>query len=169
MDFLTITPSSSWKRSTVGPPDEWSMELSETDLETLSVSSDKIIENIQCTNDLEIPLEIIDIETSVLKTSSLYIKMNEIFRNKILNGRGFLFIKRFPVQSWGQQKSAVSFLIFSKLLGQLRLQNKLGHVLGHVADLGLRSDDPNVRLYQTCERQTFHTGKFQPISIIFAH
>lgn len=166
MDFLTFTPSSSWKRSTVGLPNEWSMELSDIDLETLSRSSDKVIENFQCSNVLEIPLEIIDTEITVLKTSSLYIKINEILRSKIINGQGFLFIKQIPVQSWGQQKSAVSFLLFSKLLGQLRLQNKLGHVLGHVADLGLRSDDPNVRLYQTCERQTFHTDSCDVVALL---
>ena len=42
-------------------------------------------------------------------------------------------------------------------MGVPRSQNGKGHVLGHVCDLGLSSDDPNVRIYQTTERQNYHT------------
>ena len=166
MDFLSFSPCSSWRRSTVGPPDEWTLQLSYSDLQNLSISADAILEKFQTQNDFEIPLEFIDTEISKLKLSSLYTKINQICQNSILFGRGFLFVKRIPVQSWGQRKSAVSFLLFSKLLGQLRLQNKLGHVLGHVADLGLKSDDPNVRLYQTSERQTFHTDSCDVVALL---
>ena len=166
MDFLSFSPCSSWRRSTVGPPDEWTLQLSYSDLQNLSISADAILEKFQTQNDIEIPLEFIDTEISKLKLSSLYTKINQICQNSILFGRGFLFVKRIPVQSWGQRKSAVSFLLFSKLLGQLRLQNKLGHVLGHVADLGLKSDDPNVRLYQTSERQTFHTDSCDVVALL---
>ena len=41
-------------------------------------------------------------------------------------------------------------------LGKPWAQNAKGHVLGHVKDMGLSSADPNVRIYQTAERQTFH-------------
>ncbi len=34
-----------------------------------------------------------------------------------------------------------------------------GHLLGHVTDLGLTGADPSVRIYQTAERQTFHTDR----------
>ena len=55
---------------------------------------------------------------------------------------------------------------FLTLFEASRLQNKLGHVLGHVAYLGLKSVDPNVRLYQTSERQTFHTDSCDVVALL---
>jgi alpha-ketoglutarate-dependent taurine dioxygenase len=39
-------------------------------------------------------------------------------------------------------------------------------VLGHVRDLGLASRDPSVRLYQTSERQTFHTDSCDIVGLL---
>jgi len=39
-------------------------------------------------------------------------------------------------------------------------------VLGHVRDLGLSSRDPHVRLYQTHERQTFHTDSADVVGLL---
>jgi hypothetical protein len=50
--------------------------------------------------------------------------------------------------------------------GAARTQNAQGHLLGHVRDLGLRSDDPNVRIYQTAERQTFHTDSCDIVGLL---
>jgi hypothetical protein len=50
-------------------------------------------------------------------------------------------------------------------VGSARSQNKHGHLLGHVRDLGLRSDDPSVRIYQTSERQTFHTDSCDIVAL----
>ena len=41
-----------------------------------------------------------------------------------------------------------------------------GHVLGHVQDLGLDAADPNVRIYQTRERQTFHTDSCDVVALL---
>jgi len=39
-------------------------------------------------------------------------------------------------------------------------------VLGHVRDVGLSSADPNVRIYQTHERQTFHTDSADVVGLL---
>ena len=39
-------------------------------------------------------------------------------------------------------------------------------MLGHVQDLGLASNDPNVRIYQTHERQTFHTDSCDIVGLL---
>ena len=51
-------------------------------------------------------------------------------------------------------------------LGNARMQNAQGHILGHVRDLNLRSDDPKVRIYQTSERQTFHTDSADVVALL---
>jgi len=39
-------------------------------------------------------------------------------------------------------------------------------VLGHVQDLGLDVHDPNVRIYQTNERQTYHTDSCDIVGLL---
>jgi hypothetical protein len=67
---------------------------------------------------------------------------------EVLEGRGFVLLRGLPVERWGQRFSAVAFLGLGLHLGNLRPQNKDGHLLGHVKDMGLTSQDPNVRIYQ---------------------
>ncbi|XXX47508.1 hypothetical protein WME76_06960 [Sorangium sp. So ce119] len=62
--------------------------------------------------------------------------------------------------------AAIAFLGIGSHLGSARSQNARGHVLGHVKDLGLSSQDPSVRIYQTRERQTFHTDSCDVVALL---
>jgi hypothetical protein len=87
-------------------------------------------------------------------------------RAEVLDGRGFALLRGLPVQRWGRRLSAVAFMLVGACLGAARPQNAQGHVLGHVRDMGLRSDDPAVRIYQTRERQTFHTDSCDIVGLL---
>jgi TfdA family taurine catabolism dioxygenase TauD len=89
--------------------------------------------------------------------------------DEVMNGRGFVLIKRLPVERWTRQQVAIAFLIIGSQLGALRMQNAQGHLLGHVKDLGKSSDDPNTRIYQTRERQTFHTDSCDVVALLCLH
>ena len=84
----------------------------------------------------------------------------------MLNGRGFLLLRGLPVERWTMRESATAFYGLGAHLGSARSQNGKGHVLGHVKDLGLASNDPNVRIYQTHERQTFHTDSCDIVGLL---
>jgi hypothetical protein len=86
--------------------------------------------------------------------------------DEVLNGRGFVLIKRLPIERWTRRQAAIAFLIIGAQLGKLRMQNAEGHLLGHVRDLGRSSDDPNTRIYQTRERQTFHTDSCDVVGLL---
>lgn len=90
-------------------------------------------------------------------------------RSELMNGRGFGLLRGIPVESWGIEKSAAAFMGIGAHVGQLRSQNAMGHVLGHVRDLGRRSADPSVRVYQTSERQTFHADSADVVGLICLH
>ena len=90
-------------------------------------------------------------------------------RDEVLNGRGFVLIKGLPVEDWSRRELALAFLIIGAQLGALRMQNAAGHLLGHVRDLGRSSDDPNTRIYQTRERQTFHTDSCDVVGLLCLH
>lgn len=86
--------------------------------------------------------------------------------DEVLNGRGFLMIRGLPVGRWSMQESATAFFGLGAHLGSARSQNGKGHVLGHVQDLGLDVNDPNVRIYQTHERQTYHTDSCDIVGLL---
>ena len=84
----------------------------------------------------------------------------------VLNGRGFLLLRGLPVERWSMREAATAFFGLGAHLGSARSQNGKGHVLGHVQDLGLDVHDPNVRIYQTNERQTYHTDSCDIVGLL---
>ncbi len=86
--------------------------------------------------------------------------------HELLEGRGFALLRGIPVQAWGRRQAAVAFMVLGAHLGRARPQNALGHLLGHVRDVGLESSDPHVRIYQTSERQTFHTDSCDVVALL---
>ena len=85
---------------------------------------------------------------------------------EVLEGRGFALVRGLPVERWGRRLAALAFLGLGLHWGRLRLQNREGHLLGHVKDLGLTSQDPNVRIYQTRERQNYHTDSCDVVALL---
>ena len=88
-------------------------------------------------------------------------------RNEILDGKGFILFKGFPVQAWGNHKSAVAYMGLGTYLGYFVSQNGMGHVLGHVKDVGA---DPTqidkVRIYRTTARQYFHADDCDIVGLL---
>jgi hypothetical protein len=89
--------------------------------------------------------------------------------DEVLEGRGFVLLRGLPVERWGRHLSATAFLGLGLHWGNLRPQNRYGHLLGHVKDLGLSSQDPNVRIYQTRERQNYHTDSCDVVALLCLH
>ena len=53
-------------------------------------------------------------------------------RNELINGKGFILFKGIPVEEWGLEKCAVSYMGLGSYFGYFVSQNGRGHVLGHV-------------------------------------
>ena len=90
----------------------------------------------------------------------------ERLRDEVLNGRGFVLIRGLPVENRPIETGAAAYWGIGTYFGSARSQNASGHVLGHVRDLGLSSKDPNVRIYQTTERQNFHTDSCDIVALL---
>jgi hypothetical protein len=114
-------------------------------------------------------VEVDEIEKAIKENGELLPTVGPRLRgvlDEVLNGRGFVVIKGLPVERWTRGEVALAFLIIGAKLGALRMQNAEGHLLGHVKDLGRSSDDPNTRIYQTRERQTFHTDSCDVVGLL---
>ncbi|WVW83551.1 hypothetical protein I302_105572 [Kwoniella bestiolae CBS 10118] len=88
-------------------------------------------------------------------------------REKLINGIGFTLIQGLPVTDWAIHKSASICLAIGTVLGVTVSQNRKGHILGHVKDLG---NDPTqihkVRIYSTAARQFFHTDAADIVGLL---
>jgi hypothetical protein len=87
-------------------------------------------------------------------------------RDELLHGRGFSLVRGLPVDRWNRRDAALAFMGLGAHVGRARSQNAAGHLLGHVRDVGLSSTDPAVRIYQTHERQTFHTDSCDVVALL---
>ncbi len=87
-------------------------------------------------------------------------------REEILNGRGFVLMRGLPVEGRPVADSAAAYWGIGTYLGNGRSQNAKGHLLGHVRDLGMSTSNPNVRTYQTTERQYFHTDSCDIVGLL---
>ena len=87
-------------------------------------------------------------------------------QEKLLHGNGIEVLRGLPVANYSQKFAATVFCGIGAHLGSARSQNAAGHSLGHVRDLGASSQDPATRIYQTAERQTFHTDSADVVGLL---
>ena len=87
-------------------------------------------------------------------------------REGLIRGIGFELVHGLPVSSMSEELASTIFCGFGAHLGSSRSQNAKGDLLGHVRDIGANSRDPNTRIYQTSERQTFHTDSADVVGLL---
>ena len=87
-------------------------------------------------------------------------------QQKLLHGNGIEVLRGLPVANYTQEFAATIFCGIGAHIGSARSQNAAGHILGHVRDVGASSTDPNTRIYQTAERQTFHTDSADVVGLL---
>ena len=87
-------------------------------------------------------------------------------KGTLMNGIGFEVIRGLPVEKYTQEQSATIFCGIGAHIGSARSQNAAGHILGHVRNIGADANDVNTRIYQTSERQTFHTDSADVVGLM---
>jgi hypothetical protein len=93
-------------------------------------------------------------------------RLSAILDHEVLNGRGFAVLSGLDPSRLTRAENAAAFVGLGAHLGNPRPQNAKGHLLGHVKDLGRSSDDPTARIYQTNERQTYHTDSADVVALM---
>src|SRR5262249_23965758 len=83
-----------------------------------------------------------------------------------LNGRRFALIPSFPADRRPYAEPGIAFTGIGAHTGAARPQNATGPALAHVKDLGLSGSHPTPRIYQTLERQTFHTDSCDIVALL---
>lgn len=150
-----IAGPSAWYGPEVARRADWIEPLSPAELREIESASRRLMESQALTVD-DFPLP------------SLSDRLAAIL-HEVLDGRGFALLRGLPVERWGKRLTAFAFLGLGLHWGKLRPQNRQGHLLGHVKDQGVSSQDPNVRIYQTRERQGYHTDSCDVVGLLCLH
>jgi Taurine catabolism dioxygenase TauD, TfdA family len=147
---------SAWYGSDLRNQTGWIEQLSEAEIAEV----DRAVKELENSSVDLTSININDVRLSILGPRLLQLL------DEVLSGRGFVLIKTLPVERWTRREAAIAFLVIGVHLGNLRMQNAEGHLLGHVKDLGRSSLDPTARIYQTRERQTHHTDSCDVVGLL---
>jgi len=110
-------------------------------------------------------MDIGEISRTQFPLNSLSSQMDEL-KDRFLHGNGVAVLRGLPVGDMTLEQAACIFCGIGAHLGSARSQNAQGHILGHVKDTGASSSNPNTRIYQTAERQSFHTDSADLVGLL---
>jgi hypothetical protein len=136
---------------------EWSYRLSQSEVAELEAA----LKSVQASG-----LDIADIRRADFPLPTLGPVLDQLCA-EVLHGRGFVLLRGVPVEDRPIAESAALYWGIGAYFGSARSQNAKGHLLGHVYDLGGRSEtNPNVRSYATSEGQKFHIDRCDVVALL---
>ena len=152
-----ITGPSAWLgKEMISNPDAWLYQLTAADIADLENAAQHFL-SLNC--------DIGEITKETFPLNTFLSHIDEL-SEKLLNGVGVEVLRGLPIANYTQEFTATIFCGIGSHLGSARSQNSQGHILGHVRDIGADANDPNSRIYQTCERQTYHTDSADVVGLI---
>ena len=137
-------------------PEQWTIHLSRSEVEELATQAKYYL---QAHGDIAL------LTRSNFALHKLAPTLSHI-RQRLLHGLGFVLVKGIDRAAYGTEQLATMFYGLGAHIGNARMQNSKGHVLGHVRDLSVSADKLDVRIYQTNERQTFHTDSADVVALL---
>jgi len=87
-------------------------------------------------------------------------------RRELIDGRGLVMLRNFPLARFDREGTAIAYLGLGAYLGKTMSQNKHGHILGHVKDLGGDYADRNTRGYMTRAEMRFHSDACEYVGLL---
>lgn len=147
MPFEPVVDPAGWTAAEMAASEDWLYELDKAEIEELRAAV--------------APFDGADIDLMTLQASDFDLPrlgpaLREV-RQDLLYGRGFVLFRGLPVEELGKRAAAVAFWAVSRHLSDgVFSQNKRGHVLGHVTDLGESRSNPSQRGPYSREEIPFH-------------
>ena len=87
-------------------------------------------------------------------------------RDEVIHGRGFVLLRGLDIEGWSIERTARIYWGIGSWFGRAVSQNAMGHLLGHVRDIDYDLRNPNVRTYQTAERQFYHSDSCDIVALL---
>jgi hypothetical protein len=142
-----VTDPASWTAAALAEDTTWQHTFSDTEIEEIRTA----------VAPFDRPdIDLMPVGRADFPLPTLASRLAEI-RRDIAYGRGFVLLRGLPVDDFGKQATAIAFWGISQHLGDgVCSQNKRGHVLGHVTNLGESRSNPSQRGPYSKEEIPFH-------------
>ena len=156
--FKKINDASVWYGPEQEKKDDWVYNLDKNDIGEISYLTEKYLSTNR---------ELKDISKKDFYSENLQKKYLSEIDIELKKGRGFALIRGMPVNEWNRKKIITAYMGLCSFFGNFRVQNKKGHLLGHIKDIGKDTNkDYSARVYETSYRQTFHSDRSDIVSLL---
>ena len=151
-----ITGPDAWRADAMRERDDWVHVLSETEIDEIGAA-------VEAADTGDRPIAGIGREDFQLP---VFGPVLDAIREELLRGRGFVLIRGLPAERYSVRRRAIAYWGIGAWIGRAVSQNAMGHLLGHVIDLGRTNDDYRARTYQTRDRQFFHADSCDVVGLL---
>jgi hypothetical protein len=147
-----------WFPDSLGPVQDWAYRITDQD-------QDELLAAVHAFRERRLPLPDVNRENFPLK------KLKDVLadiRRELIDGRGLVMVQNFPVDRLDREGIAIAYMGLGSYLGDKMAQNKYGHVLGHVKDIG-ENYSTTGRSYNTNAEVRFHSDACDYVGLLCLH
>jgi hypothetical protein len=153
-----VIDPAAWLPESLGPVEDWAYRISDADQEELFTA-------VEAFRRQNLPLPAVAKENFPLR------RLADVLadvRSELMRGRGMVMIQNFPVARLDREGVAIGYMGMGSYLGGKMVQNKYGHVLGHVKDIG-ENYGTTGRSYNTRAEVRFHSDACDYVGLLCLH
>jgi hypothetical protein len=151
-----IVDPADWKPQELKDVANWSYRITERD-------TDELADGIAAVRKRGV--DMVDVKKEDFPLKGFGEVMLDI-RRELMDGRGIVMMSGFPLDRFDREEAALGYIGLGSWLGTTMSQNKFGHILGHVKDLGGDYADANTRGYMTNAEMRFHTDACDYVGLL---
>ena len=153
-----VVDPAEWATDSLGPVADWAYRITAQD-------QDELIAAVAHFRKLDLPLP--DVAKHNFPLPRLKNVLADI-RAELIDGRGIVMVQNFPIEALDRAGVALAYMGLGSYLGDKMVQNRHGHVLGHVKDLG-ESYGTTGRSYNTNAQIRFHSDACDYVGLLCLH
>lgn len=149
-----IRRSSAWRPSDFSSTDDFSITLNDKHLAAFDRALQANLAAKRTTDSItrkDFPLDDIADEAAA-------------WRDEVLNGRGFILFRRFPLERYTEDEISTIFWGLGTYIGRAVSQSNMGDYIGHVTDVG--GKDRRERAYRSSRELTLHTDRADVLGML---
>ena len=151
-----VLDSAGWSPTDLAEVADWSYRISERDADELAEGVASVRRN---------GVAVVDVARENFPLKKFADVLADVKR-ELADGRGIVMMRDFPLERFDREATAIAYVGLGSYLGSTMSQNKLGHILGHVKDLGGDYHDPHTRGYMTRAEMRFHTDACDYVGLL---
>jgi len=154
-----VVDPADWSPESLKHVTNWSYRISDRD-------ADELAAGVAAVRGAGVP--IVDLKRESFPLTAFGDVLTDV-RRELLDGRGIVMMQNFPLDRFDREEAAIAYVGLGAWLGETMSQNKLGHILGHVKDLGGDYSDAHTRGYMTSAEMRFHTDACDYVGLLCRH